>query len=411
MWLRDKCMEEMHQSARTQLFKEVVADSMPRGHEDDSPCDCENGSAARVLLIGPSPPPYNGMSVATQLVLSALSGITEVVRLDTADRRGIANIGRFELGNLWLAARHGAENLWLLLTRHPKIVYVPISQSWLPFFRDCLFLIPAKLSGRKVIVHLHGGYFGEFYRNSGWPLRALIRFSLGRVFVAIVLGEGVANVFDGVIPRERIRIAPNGIPDYFAGRLNGRPHLEAPTLLYLGALDEQKGFLDVLRALPEIRKRTGEFRVVLAGAWYSERDKRAAEQLIRDFDLAEYVQFVGPVESDRKESLLALADIFVLPSRNEGQPYAILEALAAGLPIISSSVGCIPETVREGVEGFLVEPRDIESLAKRMELLIRDEILRESMGLAARRRFLEKYTYEQFSSRMRSIFAEALAGR
>jgi glycosyltransferase involved in cell wall biosynthesis len=335
--------------------------------------------------------------------------MAEVVRLDTADRRGIANIGKFELGNLWLAARHGAENLWLLLTQHPRIVYVPISQSWLPFLRDCLFLIPAKLSGRKLIVHLHGGYFGQFYRHSRWPMRAIIRFALGGASIAIVLGETVANIFDGILPRERIRIAPNGIPDCFADHLKRRTHQAAPTLLYLGALDEQKGFLDILRALPEIKKRTGHFQLVLAGAWYSERDKRRAEQIIRDSDLANYVQFVGPVESSRKEDLLASADLFVLPSRNEGQPYAILEALAAGLPVISTSVGCIPETIREGIEGFLVEPRDIDSLADRMDLLIRDGALRKSMGLAARRRYVEKYTYEHFSSRMRAVFAEAVA--
>jgi glycosyltransferase involved in cell wall biosynthesis len=387
----------------------LVADLREKGQEEYTAFHPEHGPSARVLLIGPSPPPYNGMSVATNLVSRALSGMAEVVRLDTADRRGIANIGKFELGNLWLAARHGAENLWLLLTQHPRIVYVPISQSWLPFLRDCLFLIPAKLSGRKLIVHLHGGYFGQFYRHSRWPMRAIIRFALGGASIAIVLGETVANIFDGILPRERIRIAPNGIPDCFADHLKRRTHQAAPTLLYLGALDEQKGFLDILRALPEIKKRTGHFQLVLAGAWYSERDKRRAEQIIRDSDLANYVQFVGPVESSRKEDLLASADLFVLPSRNEGQPYAILEALAAGLPVISTSVGCIPETIREGIEGFLVEPRDIDSLADRMDLLIRDGALRKSMGLAARRRYVEKYTYEHFSSRMRAVFAEAVA--
>lgn len=360
-----------------------------------------------VLLVGPSPPPYNGMSVAAELIRKALDGIVPYTHLDTADRRGLSNIGRLDFTNVLLAFVHGAKCLWILLSERPTAVYVPISQAWLPFLRDCLFLIPARITGRKIIIHLHGGYFGRFYKQSSPAMQGIIRYCLGKSSVAIVLGESLSRVFDGVIPAERIRVVPNGIQDRFAVGSAGRNG--TTQLLYLGALDAQKGVLDIIQALLQVRDKTGHFRVVFAGSWYSRSDRESAEKIIDRAGLANYVEFVGTVESKQKDSLLSASDVLLLPSKNEGQPYVVLEGMAASLPIISTKVGCIPATVRDGVDGFLVEVGDISALANRMELLIRDESLRKRMGQAARQRFLENYTYEQFSSRIREVFRDALA--
>lgn len=365
----------------------------------------------RLLFVGPSPPPYNGMSVATELVLATLRGVVQVAHLDTADRRGISNIGKLDLRNLLLAARHGIENLWLLMRMRPNAVYIPVSQAWLPFLRDSLFLIPARLARRKIIVHLHGGYFGQFYKQSSWMMRAIIRYALGQVSVAIVLGERVAHAFDGILSRERVRIVPNGIPDNFANRVgqwNGHPGC---TLLYLGALDASKGVLDLLCALSLVKEHIERFRFVFAGEWYSRHDAEAANQIIQGAALGRHVEFVGPVGPEWKLSLLKDADFFVFPTKYkyEGHPYVILEAMAASLPIISTRVACIPETIRDGIEGFLIGPGDISGLAEKIELLIRDEGLRRRMGLAARQRFLEEYTHEKFAARMKAVFYEAFA--
>lgn len=363
----------------------------------------------RLLLVGPSPPPYNGMSVATGLMLEALGNDVRIVRLDTTDRRGISNIGKLELGNLLLAARHGFQSIWLLFSKRPSIVYVPISQAWLPFLRDCLFLIPARISGRKIIVHLHGGYFGTFYRGTSSLMRLIIRYALAKVSIAIVLGKNVRDSFDDILPPERIRIVPNGIPDHFAGLERGRKRHEELTLLYLSALDSQKGILDLLEAVSLVIKHSRPVRVTLAGEWYSQRDREHANHLIRKFGIGGYVDFVGVVGPTQKRNLLMTADVLILPSRNEGQPYAILEAMSAGLPVISTRIACIPETIRDGVDGFLVKPGDINSLAEKIGLLIRDDKLRYLMGLSARQRFLEEYTYEIFAARIRTVFLEAVA--
>jgi glycosyltransferase involved in cell wall biosynthesis len=264
-------------------------------------------SGPSLLIIGPSPPPYNGMSVATELVAKAIGESITYIHLDTADRRGLSNIGKFELGNVLLAAVHGTKCMWILLSKQPDVVYVPIAQAWLPFLRDCLFLIPAKLLRRKVIIHLHGGYFAEFYRKTSPLMRWIIRFALGGADRAIVLGRKVQDAFEGILPAERICVVPNGIPDSFKDGLQSARNEHPPTLLFLSTLMEEKGTLDLLTALPKVRERAGNLRAIFAGEWYLQRDKETSERIINESGIGSWAEFAGPVGPIKKQQLLETA--------------------------------------------------------------------------------------------------------
>src|SRR5258708_35179488 len=249
------------------------------------------------------------MGVAPELVAKAIADNITYVHLDTADRRGLSNIGKFELGNVLLAAVHGTKCLWILLSKQPGVVYVPIAQAWLPFLRDCLFLIPAKLMRRKVIIHLHGGYFAEFYRKVSPLMRWIIRFALGGADRAIVLGRSVQDDFEGIIPPERICVVPNGIPDYFNDGVQTTRNDHPPTLLFLSTLMEEKGALDLLRALPKVRERAGNLRAIFAGEWYLQRDKEIAERIIKESRIGSWTEFAGPVGPTKKQQLLEHSDV------------------------------------------------------------------------------------------------------
>lgn len=362
------------------------------------------------LIVGPSPPPYNGMSIANEFLLSALRDTVSVVHLDTADRRGLANVGKLEMMNVALAGVHGFRLVRLLLSRRPQIVYVPIAQAWLPFLRDCLFLIPARIARRRVIIHLHGGYFQRFYQQTSKAMRAMIRYALGDARAAIVLWEGGRGLFDGIVPKEIIRVVPNGIPDYFENETARRDDCPDPQLLYLGLLCATKGVLDLLRALDAVKDDYPGSRAIFAGEWASREEKLAAHRIIEDRGLESSVEFKGPVGLKQKLELLRAADMFVFPSSYpfEGHPYTILEAMAAGLPVISTTIGSIPDTVQDGISGFLVEPGDVGGLVDRMGRLLRDGSLRKRMGAEARKRFLHEYTFDRYATRIRAVFAEVL---
>jgi len=349
------------------------------------------------------------MSVATELVLKAVGDEFCVIHMDIADRRPLSNIGRIDLRNVLLAAFHGLKYLWLLLRKNPDIVYTPVAQDRLAFLRDSLFLIPARLLRKKVVVHLHGGCFATFYRSVSAPTRSLIRYCVGRSVRAIVLGTSLENMFEGIVPPERIRVIPNGIPDYFRDTQQRPNNGHRRTVLFLSTLMREKGVLDVLRALPTIANLVPDVRAVFAGEWYRAEDERAAQEMVRELKLESHVEFLGPVVPPRKHEVLRGAQVFVMPSKNEGQPFAILEAMSAGLPVVSTNVGCIPETVVNDVNGFIVNPGNGEELARRVASLLSDAELRRRMGEASRTRYLERYSLDRFSNQMRELLREVAA--
>lgn len=369
-----------------------------------APAKVASSSRCSILVVGWSAPPYNGMSTATELALRTLSDDFEIVFLDIADKRDLSNIGRFEIGNILLAIKHGVQFCHLLLKKKPTIVYIAIAQQWLPFLRDCLFLIPSRLAGRKVVIHLHGGLFGEFWASSGRVMRSVMRLALGRAACVIVLGERLRPLFDGVVPLERVTAIPNGIPDWRGGRIERRSG--SPVMLYLGALMKSKGVLELISIVPAVRERIPGAQLVLTGEWLSKDDEAEAIEMIHRNDLKDCVHFTGPKGSPEKYEIYRSADIFVMPTfyPNEGHPYTILEAMCAGLPVVSTDVSCIPETVIDGETGYVVAKHDTSALTERIVDLLEDRDLRVRMGSAGRRRFEEHYTSDRFKRQFRSAF-------
>lgn len=377
--------------------------------------DSPRRSVRKVLVIGPVPPPYNGMSVVTETIMnSTLKDMFNLVNLDTADRRGFANVGRVDLVNIYLAIVHFLKFLWMLIKERPNVVYVPVAQNFLGYLRDSLFLIPAKLFRKKVIVHLHGGHFRQFYEGSSRPMRVLIRLTLQGVQRAIVLGDILKPIFDGLIPSERIAVVPNGV-----GRSNvdssksGFPSAYECNgqlrVLFLGALAKDKGFLDLLHAIPEILVNRKDVGFVFAGELLAGKGKEEAMSFVAQEKLNPFVSFPGVVTGGKKRKLLSSCDVFVFPSHCEGQPLVVLEAMASGLPVITTDVGAIRETVIDGENGFIVEKQSPPEVAEKILMLLNDEELRREMGQKNRERFLRYYTKDRFVSNLSRVFDAVLS--
>lgn len=109
-------------------------------------------------------------------------------------------------------------------------------------------------------------------------------------------------------------------------------------------------------------------------------------------------------------ALLGSADMFVLSSTKEGFPYAVLEAMAAELPIVATRVGGIPEMIQDGVHGFLVAPRDVDALSAALRRLAGDPVLRRRMGKAAREKVAKEFRLEEMVSRTLKIYVSVVCG-
>ena len=363
----------------------------------------------RLLIVGPLPPPYYGMSVATELLMAALADEPCTIDLlDTADRRGFISQGRFDFRNVSLAVRHGAVFTWKLLVGRPKLVYVPIAQNAPGLLRDLLFLVPARLVGASVVVHLHGAALPDFLNKTNPALASAVRWALRDVSSAIVLGPGGERLFAGTVPADRVVVIPNGLPD----EPNPPRHVESSTpgggrVLYLSTIMAEKGFLDVLRALPTLVRRNPDVELTVAGDWFRSADRDEALSFIEGEGLAAHVRFVGTVSPSTRSELLRNSDVFVLTPRHlEGMPYAILEAMRAGVPVVTTQRGFIPTMVIDGETGIVLSDGEPGGIADALSTLLSDGILRERLGCAGRRRYLQHFTFERWATNMRRLLLE-----
>lgn len=144
---------------------------------------------------------------------------------------------------------------------------------------------------------------------------------------------------------------------------------------------------------------------LIAGAGMAEDEGMGA--LLRERGLAEHVHLLG-VQSP-VAPLFASADVFLLPSRVEGFPNAVMEALAAGLPVVASNVGGIPDLVRHGEDGFLHDASDLEGMARSVMALLDDAALRARLGAAGRQRIVEEFSLQKLGDRAIERYEELLA--
>jgi glycosyltransferase involved in cell wall biosynthesis len=357
----------------------------------------------RILVIGPLPPPTHGVAVMTEALLhSPAARRFEMLHLDTADRRGVANIGRLDATNLWLALVHAARFITLLARHRVDMIYLPISKNSLGFLRDALFLAPALAVGVPVIVHFHGSGFDHFARSAAMPVRALVRLLLNRVARAVVLGEALRPMLRGLVAETRIAVVPNGVADGPRGVVPSRGRGGTMRLLFLGNLLPRKGYAELIEAVQTLLDEGIDVTVTFAGEVVDSAVHTRALAGVRYG--ADRIRFAGPVDTATKGALLREADVLVLPSDDEAQPLVILEAMAAGVAVVSTRHGVIPETVVDGETGILIDTRDAGALTGVLRGVSRQPGRLAAFGAAGRARYLAHYTVEQWADRMADVF-------
>ncbi len=366
----------------------------------------------KILIIGPVPPPYHGVSVVTVMILeSKIRKKYEILHLDTSDRRSLTNIGKLDFPNILLTCKQLLNLCCVLHKYKPHVVYLPLCQTIKGLMRDVIFISLSKMKQAKIVIHLHGSYFRTLFDTTNMFGKFLINKICRAVSKSIVLGEGLRSIFENLIPDDRIVVIPNGIDDQYnevhskTFSANKDNHKK---ILYLSSLAEVKGYLDVINAIPDVVKDNGSTEFIFAGDYWNDTDKEISQRFIERNNLARNVNYVGIVTGYAKKELFLSSDIFVLPSYNEGQPLVILEAMASGLPIIATDTGAISDMVIDGENGFIVEKQRPDQIAEKIRLLLTDSNLRKRMGRKNRERYLKYYTKDKFISKLAETFKETL---
>jgi len=271
--------------------------------------------------------------------------------------------------------------------------------SYASFWRKALFMLPARLLGVPYVLHLHGGAFTDFYESQSALARAFIRQRLRAAARVIALSAQQRDAVAAIEPGARVAIVPNPVevPAWQAG-------LEAPppTALFLGMLRERKGVIDLLRAWPRVLDSIPDAALVLAGGG----ETADIWRLIGELRIERSVRIEGWVEGEAKERLLRRAWVAALPSHVEALPMAVLEALAAGVPVVATDVGGIPSAVGHEREGLLVAPGNVEALGRALVAVLGNAARRKAMGRAARERAIAEFSSEVVVPRVEAIWRE-----
>jgi glycosyltransferase involved in cell wall biosynthesis len=323
-------------------------------------------------------------------------------------------------------------SLWTGLERMPWVTRHPITSRRDPGPSDAESLARlTRLAGRADIVHGHSAKAGFLLRLAaalrgrtdrclftphGWSFWAADGGRAGtyvglerlaarwcRVILAVSAHEREAGLAQGIGPAGRYRVVPNGVD---LARFARTPEPVPGQVIAVGRLARQKRPDIAVRAFAAIRDRVPGATLAFVG---DGPERPAVESLVQELGLADAVRLLGA--RDDVAELLASAHCLLLASDYEGCPLSVIEAMAAGVPVVATRVGGVPEIVADGATGLLAEPRDPAGLARALAGVLTDPALARRLGDAGRERAHEQFGRELMARRIVAIYDEILGAR
>ena len=277
----------------------------------------------------------------------------------------------------------------LLVTRRVDVVHLHVSERG-SVLRKSVIVVATTITRVPVLLHCHGARFFDWYETLPTPAQRVIAWVFRRANLVVTLGEQSRSLYVELLGLDpaRVVVAPNAIT--LPGEVPDRNGHITIGVLFLGRFGDRKGSADVLAAVVELPAEAQEIVTLrMAGDGEVDETRTLAEELGVRADITGWL-----TPSERDDALRA-AQIFVLPSRQEELPMAMLEAMGWGLAPIVSPVGSIPEVITDERNGLLVRPGEIAELSKAIQRVVTDDDLRARLAAAARETALrfEAVTY------------------
>ena len=275
-------------------------------------------------------------------------------------------------------------------------------------------------AGPSIVVHTFHGHVlrGYFDPVRSTAFRLLERWLARRTTALVAVSPEVRDdlVSLGVAPREQFTVVRLGIEleqrvgggDGDRARLETRHALGIPpdrfVVGWIGRMTAVKRADDVLRVMRRLRELDVDAVLCMVG---DGPDRDAVERRAHELGIVRDSLFLG--YQDEVASYYAAFDALILPSANEGTPVSAIEALAGGRPVVATRVGGVPDVVRDGIDGYLVEPGDVDAMAARLADLAADPPLRHRMGEAGRASVHERYSVDRLLDDVDRLYRELLA--
>lgn len=321
----------------------------------------------------------------------------------------IRHVATHRDGSAWAKicafARGAALFVVELIRFRPTLVHLHSSAD-ASFVRKGILFWISQLAGVPVVLHIHDSGFPAYYDNSPRLIQAIIRATFCRAGAVVALSDTWATQLRAIAPAARITVIPNAIRP---GRRVTQPAQGEPVhMVFLGRIGDHKGAFRLLDAWAKLARDPGTAAgcnnvatLTMAGDGEVERARRR----IRELRLEDTVELREWLSKSDVDELLDRSHVLVLPSRNEGQPMAVLEAMARGLCVVASDVGGLPEMIGGG-HGVIVPPDDVDAIAEASRLVIDDRDLRARFGAAAYARVEAHFDARAVSRRIDALYSE-----
>ncbi len=338
--------------------------------------------------------------------MSSTGGIASVVKnyqdFGILKRLGISYFATHRDGAKLVKLLFFMSQFSVILFKMPfyKIVHFHTATGW-SYRRLTIIFSVAKLYRKRTIWHIHVGELQIYYDKAGALEKQMIKFALRNADVVIALSSNCSKMIANIEPLAPIKILLNtvNVNDY---QVDNREVHDPVTVLLLGRLEYRKGIHVILKAIEILADKNICF--VLAG----DGDVEGTRKFVEDNNFEEKVSVPGWISGDQKLTLLKEADIYILPSYQEGLPISILEAISAGLPIISTPVGGIPDAVADGENGYLIEPGDFKALASKILLLSEDYNLWKKLSRRSSEIAKQKFHMPRIESELADLYNQLM---
>ena len=357
-------------------------------------------SKPRILFVMHMPPPVHGPAVMGALIRDSrmMADAFEGRFLNLSASTSLEEIGKGRFHKLLFVARLYRQVRRELREWKPDLVYLTPTSTLPALYKDYLVARLARRYGVRSVLHFHNKGVAA---RSGRRLDDLVYRRLFDGAEVIVLSEALRADIAKYVPAERMAVCPNGLD--LPSVKEKKSAADGFQILFLSNLLPDKGFEDLFDACAILRKEGLSFTCRFVGAPSASVSKEDFLRRVEERSLGGSVVYEGAKYGPDKQAVLSEADVLVHPTREDCFPLVILEAMAAGLPVVSTREGGIPDEVEDGVTGILCEKWDPAGLAGALRRLMEDDALRERMGRVGRDRYERLFTAACFERRMTEI--------
>ncbi len=279
------------------------------------------------------PPPIHGMTYLNKIIFDEFKTYDTCNFYNTNFTDNVSDIGSSSLFKVFRNIKIIIKSWKKFFLIKPDKVYIVLSATKFGIIRDFLILLPSIVFNKKRILHLHGFTYFDVYQNS--LLYKFLFKIISYKSILIVLCNTHKNRAYQVFNHKNIYILYNTLQKNIKVEYK---NIHSPIrLLYISNISKDKGIIDLMKSVQNIEN----IELTIAGNFW--KDKEEFMLILKE---SENINYIGFADEEKKQELFSTHDIFCLPSKlNEGSPISIIEAMAYGLPVISTNKGCIKEMI------------------------------------------------------------------